>query len=147
MPRDRWLIGFLAGTAVLVVAGILAVLLTSGQKPKEYPANTPVGVVQRYLLALESGRATDADEYLSKTVTDKREHVERFPSQRDPDRATRMVLVSEEIKGDTATVVVEITTFMRTDPASSSSWRQTVTFQLKQEAGGWRITSPAYPPF
>lgn len=149
MIRDKWLAGFIVGAAALVVAAIVAVIFARDRSAVEYPETSPVGVVQRYLLALDSGRPVAAEKYFSETLREKESG--RFPAHsigggRSDDVARRMVLVSEAVEGETATVEVEITNFYRADPASSSSWRQRVVFELRLESGNWRITAPHYPP-
>ena len=143
MLRDRWILGFTAGALVLVVLAILAVSLTSGREPIEYPAEDPVGVVQRYLLAIEEGRLEAAREYLTARVE---EDLKSPPFPRAaPDRVRRIVLISETIETESAVVVVEISTSyggLDSDPA-----RNRVTFELRLEDGAWKIHSPPHIPF
>ena len=56
MPRDRWILGFTAGTLVLVVLAILAVSLAGGREPVKYPAEDPVRKREKDAEAV--GRAT-----------------------------------------------------------------------------------------
>ena len=52
----RWLFGFAAALAVLVIFA-LALTQIGRDEPKEYAADSPEGVVQRYLQAVDSGDA------------------------------------------------------------------------------------------
>ena len=149
MPRDRWLLGFVAGAALLVVIAVVAVVTATGGAPVQYPEQSPVGVVQRYLLAIDSGRWTEADSYLGEEA---RKRLQAEPAVRpvgvlQPDTTRRIVLVSEETLGDRATVIVDVTTFNRSGPAESSSWTQRIALELRLESGQWKIVQPEYPPF
>ncbi len=145
MPRDRWILGFTAGTLVLVVLAILAVSLAGGREPVKYPAEDPVGVIQRYLLAVEEGRFEAAREYLSPELNNEKGLLPAPPYRAIPDRVRRIVLISETIEAATAVVVVEISTSYGVIDSSPS--RNHVTFELLLTDGAWKIRSPAYFPY
>src|SRR4051812_2029739 len=65
--RDRFLLGIVAGTLVLVVVSIAVVLVFGGSRPSP-PAdpNGPAGVVYGYIEAVRAGDAEQARGYLTR---------------------------------------------------------------------------------
>jgi hypothetical protein len=129
----------------VVVLAILAVSLAGGHEPVEYPAEDPVGVVQRYLLAVEEGRFEAARAYLAPELEGEKGPLPAPPLRDVPDRVRRVVLISETIEAESAVVVVEISTsygVIDSDPA-----RHRVTFELLLTDGAWKIRSPTYFPY
>lgn len=147
MLKDRWVLGFTAGALALVVLAILTVSLAGGREPVDYPAENPVGVVQRYLLAIEAGRLETARQYLGREADERLLLLPAPPFQVDSDRIRRIVLISETVEVDTAVVVVEISTSYRSSGIDSDPARSRVTFELRLEDGAWKIYSPSYFPF
>lgn len=145
MLRDRWVLGFTAGALVLVILAVLTVSLAGGRQAIDYPEENPVGVVQRYLLALEEGRLEAARVYLGKEAEDILKP--GAPFRVSPEGVRRIVLVSETIEAKTAVVVVEISTAYQPSGIEYSSYSNRVTFELRLEEGSWKIYSPAYFPF
>ncbi len=149
MLKDRWVLGFTAGALALVILAILTVSLAGGRQAIDYPEETPVGVVQRYLLALEDGRVEAAREYLGAEAKAEAEDVRRpgIPFRGSPEGVRRIVLVSETVEAETAAVVVEISTLYQTGGIESTGSTNLVTFALRLEEGVWKIMSPSYSPF
>ncbi len=145
MLKDRWVLGFTAGALALVILAILTVSLSGGRQAIDYPEETPVGVVQRYLLALEDGRLETAREYLGTEAEDGRRP--EIPFRTSPEGVRRIVLVSETIEAETAAVVVEISTVYQSNDIQSSASSNLVTFELRLVKGVWKIMSPTYFPF
>ena len=146
MLKDRWVLGFTAGALALVILAILTVSLAGGRQAIDYPEETPVGVVQRYLLALEDGRVEAAREYLGGSVRGDGRRPE-IPFRTSPEGVRRIVLVSETIEAQTAVVVVEISTVYQSNDIQSSASSNLVTFELRLVKGVWKIMSPTYFPF
>ena len=145
MLKDRWVLGFTAGALALVILAILTVSLAGGRQAIDYPEETAVGVVQRYLLALEDGRVEAAREYLAVEAEDGLRP--GVPFRKEPGTARRIVLVSETVEAETAVVVVEISTAYQRSDFESAEFSNLVTFELRLEEGAWKIISPAYFPF
>ena len=145
MLKDRWVLGFTAGALALVILAILTVSLAGGRQAIDYPEETPVGVVQRYLLALEDGRVEAAREYLAVEAEDTLRP--EIPFRNRPGGVRRIVLVSETIEAETAVVVVEISTVYQSNDIQSSASSNLVTFELRLVKGVWKIMSPTYFPF
>ena len=148
MFKDKWMAGFGLGAVILVVVAIISVFATRGRTAVTYPPDSPVGVVQKYLLMLGEGRSVEAESLLTEPARQRR-HEGGMSSgiQYGTDLTRRIVLVSERVDEPNATVVVDVTTFQRSGPASTSSWRNRVSFELQQESGVWRIASPDFLPF
>ena len=145
MLKDRWVLGFTIGALALVILAIVTVSLAGGRQAIDYPEETPVGVVQRYLLALEEGRLEAAHEYLGEEADESLRPAVPFRGQ--PDAVRRIVLVSETVEAETAVVVVEIFTAYQSRGIESSAFSNLVTFELRLEEGSWKIYSPSYFPF
>jgi hypothetical protein len=143
--KDRWVLGFTAGALALVILAILTVSLAGGRRAIDYPEETPVGVVQRYLLALEDGRVEAAREYFGAEAEDVRRP--GIPFRDSPEGVRRIVLVSETVEAETAVVVVEISTVYQSSGIESSASSSLVRFELRLVEGAWKIMSPAYFPF
>lgn len=145
---DRLLAGILAMLVALILAGLAALLLVGQRPATEFPEDTPQGVVQRYLRALESGEGDLAYSYLSESVKDdtgKRSY-QRF-STRPADRTRRILLEGTDIGEEQARVTVSVSTITSEGPTATSETTIRLEFRLKREAGGWRITAPVYPPY
>ena len=61
---SRWLIGAGAVITVLVVASVLVAVLGTTGETVTYPEDTPEGVVQRYLQAIQASETQVAYDYL-----------------------------------------------------------------------------------
>ncbi len=141
-----------AAVALLLLATALVVLLDA-REPKLLPADTPAGVVQRYLLAVEAGDAQQAFEYLTTTVTTGTttearsldDFRRRMPSPGER-RGLQVVLDSETVRGEKAEVQVY---FSRIEAGRGSILGSPVSqwprkFELVRDAGEWRITGLRY---
>ena len=146
----RWLIIFAIVISILVVATVSLVLLTKGNEVTLLPEDTPQGIVQRYLIAVQERNYQKAYNYLS---FDPSQKIKAY------DDWLRMVigepLISNQAtwkatlgkttqNGDNATVEVTIDTFRAGETFGDSNYAQTIVFQLIKISGKWFITSPTY---
>jgi hypothetical protein len=146
----RWLFIFAIVISILVIATISLVLLTKGNEVTLLPEDTPQGIVQRYLIAVQEKNYQEAYNYLSFDPSEKTQTYDDW---------LRMVIGAPQISnqpvwkatlgkttqnGDNATVEVIIDTFrpggLFEDPLHS----QQIIFQLSKIDGKWLITSPTY---
>lgn len=150
---DRFLVGIVAGSLLLVVVGIAAVFL-AGRAPASTVADpsSPVGVVQAYLEALRAGDADRSYGYLSRTAqatTPRDRYLERFPRHSAPgqtSQTSRLLIEPGKLEGDVAEVKVTISRFSSGGgPFSYGTYHQDVTVRLNQENGVWRIAQPTEP--
>lgn len=145
---DRLLWGIVAGAIALMLAGFALLLVVREREPAQFPADTPQGVVQRYLQAQIEGRYTEAESYLSPSVLEPDgTRKPRFPST-PSQNSHRIVLEDTQIAGDRATVTVAITTFYGGSGGlfgGSTEYTTPQVFELRRESGVWKIIAPEYP--
>ncbi|MBI4499297.1 MAG: hypothetical protein HY689_15525 [Chloroflexi bacterium] len=151
VKTDRWLLALVGGAIALVLAGFVLLLVVQTRSPDTLPEDTPAGVVQRYLRALEEGRYAEADAYLSASAKARREqqpggkpyppYPVRPPGERP---STRIVLQDVQTRESTAQVTVAISRFRAPSPTEADEYSETVTFDLQREQGAWKITGPEY---
>ena len=146
----RWLIIFAIVISILVVATVSLVLLTKGNEVTLLPEDTPQGIVQRYLIAVQEKNYQKAYNYLSfdpsqkiKAYDDWLRMVigEPLISNQPTWKAT---LGKTTQNGDNATVEVIIDTFRPGGPFEDPLRSQQIIFQLSKIDGKWLITSPTY---
>lgn len=142
---SRTLLIFGAIIGLLVVVTIILVLtIPQGVSPL-LPPDTPEGVVQRYILAIEAGDYLTANSYLSlPAVTDGKTP---YPPLLPPVGPTglsdhRVTLGKSVISGDQATVEVTVEVFQASGPFANPVRSNQVTFFLKRDGGSWKVTSP-----
>lgn len=149
--RDRFLLGIVAGSVVLILLGIAAVFV--GGRPREgqrFDPATPGGVVQAYLEAVRAGDRERAYGYLSRSARadwDRDQTRTRLSPTSDSSRTgTRLVIDPRSESADAAEVKVTISRFSTSsEPFSSSTSHRDVTFRLVREDGAWRIDQPNEP--
>jgi hypothetical protein len=137
----------ISGVAIgvlVVVTVVLVLTLGNGKTISLLPEDTPEGVVQRYLLALEDEDYEEAYGYLSSTA---REEAFYGLSWQDyfggygEKPAWQAALGESWVLVNVATVDVTFTIFQHRgllDPTHTNH----VTFRLNKEGDSWGITSP-----
>ena len=146
---NRWLIAFVAGVAVLVVATIVLVL--SGKPGATLlPANTPEGIVQRFLIAVQETNYEKAYTYLSltddkggKITYDQWLATKPYPYGSSPS-SWKATLGQTTVTGERANVEVNVDVFRPSGPFGNAVQTQQVLFQLTRSGETWLITSPPY---
>lgn len=142
---SRFLLDFGIAVAILVVVTVVLVL-TTRSNVASFQENTPEGVVQRFLQAIQDSDYQRAYSYL---------HVEengillsyqnwllsvnRPPSV--PRLSWRATMGKTTVTGDTATLGVIVDTLQPQGPFENPVRSQTVSFDLGKIGGTWRITS------
>jgi hypothetical protein len=142
---DRFLLGIVAGTVVLVVVAMLAVFLFGrGRTVAPADPNSPAGVVQAYIEAVRSGDVERSRTYLTREAraqVEARDRQNAYPQSR-PDNL-RIVVETVSSTDTTAEVNVTLSRFYaRSDPFSSGTSRYDLTVRLVREDGAWRMTQP-----
>ncbi len=147
---SRFLFGFGIGLAVLVVLTIVLVIF-SGRNVTTYPENTPEGVVQRFLQAVQTGDYQKAYSYTQvvengKTLTsqDLIPYVGYRPS--NPTSSWRATLGKTTTTGNTSIVEVVVDRLQSQGPFGNPVSSQSVGFILTNINGTWYITQrpPVY---
>ncbi|TDW30753.1 hypothetical protein EDD25_2526 [Cryobacterium psychrophilum] len=126
------IIGIIAALAAVA----LAVVFSRGA-PAPLDESTPAGIVQRYAAAIITGDEATAARYLSPDAPDLCMPGDRSP----PNDNMRITLASTTIRGDTADVVVTMTTTYDGGLFGPSSYDSDGTVSLVKTDGSWRIES------
>lgn len=148
---DKYLVMILIGVIVLLAVAFRAVLLQP--KPTYQPEDTPEGVANNYLFALQQGDYERAYGYLSPDMKHYPASVKAFTANIhsenwrfnfDDDRGPSLQVKSSQINKDRAAVTVQKTTFYAGGLLSSSEYRSTFKMTLVRDAkhnGAWKIES------
>jgi hypothetical protein len=144
MKNDRFLIVILGCISLFVVLALVLFLVR--KQPQGYgPEDSPEGVVNNYVLALQEGDYQRAYGYLQEG--DRKPDFALFQQvtlQNEIANSPVAVQLGQvQINGDFARVAITITHF-RNDPFDRS-WDETSAAVLTFQEGVWRITSMPYP--
>ena len=138
---DKFLIGIVAGIVILVGTGFAVMLLRP--RPTYLPDNTPGGVANNYLLAVQRGEYERAYGYLSPDLPGYPSDPATFARQvglGNGYNSTSSVEVTDvQETGERATVSFEETTFYEGGLFGSDSYQSTFQMRLIRQAGQWRI--------
>ena len=144
----RSLVIFAGAIGGLALVALILVLVTSNQPVKLFAEETPEGVVQRYLQALDRGDYQAAWTYLSPQPSGQTMTFEEWrrnflsPATRAAYKAT---LGPVQITGDQATAEVIIDTFSQSDGLFNNPvYTNRITFFLTRSGASWKITDPIY---
>ena len=146
----RWLIIFATVIGILVIATVSLVLLTKESEVVTLPEDSPQGVVQRYLIAIQENDYQNAYNYLS---FDPSQEIKSYDDwlrmmigrpQISNQTAWKATLGEITQNGDSATVEVAIDTFRPGGSFVDPLYSQQIFFQLSKIDGKWLITSPTY---
>jgi hypothetical protein len=143
----RWLIIFTSVIGVLVIATVALVLFTKGNEVALLPEDTPQGIVQRYLMAVQEKDYPKAYSYLSFTPTQKDTEYDdwiKFGLPVNSSVTWKATLGKIMQNSENATVEVTIDTFRPGGPFEDTQYNQQIIFQLVRVNGSWFITSPTY---
>ena len=145
---SRTLIGFGIAIAVLIIGTIVMVLtLGKGHAPL-LSENTPQGVVQRYLIAVQEKNYPGAYAYLvpqdPKNINNPPQTYDNWliSAQNNPNTTWKANLGTVNITGESATVIVTIDVFRAGGPFANPVNTNSITFILKQSGATWLIISP-----
>lgn len=140
MPKI-WLIGAATALMVLMAAALAVALLITRGEVKLLPEDSPEGVVQRYLLALDKNDYLEARKYWTSDLQ------MRCPPERvvgwgywGRERNEQIALEKTEISDGTALVSVKFTEFESDAPFDDSEYHYLRTYNLSLEEGQWRLT-------
>ena len=131
-------------TIVIVAVGVVAAVLNMSATTS-YGADTPEGVVQRYLDASLDGVPQEADKYLTQSLRDDciDDEFMRFgPKQHD----ARVTLLATDIDGATATVTVRVTEGSF-ELFGASEWTHQELYVLEQSDREWLINHQTWPRY
>lgn len=133
---DRTLLAVLIVVALLVVLALVAVLVR-GTARESLDPNTPEGVVQRYAQAVIDGDDATASQYLAGRL-DGCDYYERGTGK------LRLTFRSSTISGDSATVLVTVTTSYGGDLFGNGEYSYDEQFRLVSSGESWLISEAPY---
>ncbi len=142
---SRWLVGTAVVVAALVIAS-LAVGVLAGGDADPLPEDSPEGVVQRYLLALEDDDFRAAYEHLGADLRQACSLQElREQTRWLGERGRRVLLEDAEETEGRAFVTVRITTISTDAPFTPTESAFTVDYVLERQDDAWRFTESPWP--
>ena len=148
---NKWLLGFGTALGILVILAVVLVLTLPGSDEVELlPADTPDGVVQRYMFAIKDSNYEEAYSYLAPSVNDDDPRFNTYEEWSgmflydEWADAWRAIIDEPEIRGERAIVNVTIEIFnpngLFNDPVDTRYY----PFILEKQEGVWKIISPLY---
>ena len=148
---NRWLIVIGSVVAILIIVSIVVALYTQNRLPI-LGEDTPEGIVQRYLQALERDDLTLAYSYLSASAKERKPFQEfsRELSFRSKEVQQRQVTLDKSrVFDNTAEVQVSIREFSPSGPLtfqpSENSFQS--YFSLQKQDGKWFISDASWPVY
>ncbi|MBM3957563.1 MAG: hypothetical protein FJ313_05875 [Gemmatimonadetes bacterium] len=148
-PSGRWLAAVAGVVVILVAAGVAVAVINPPGASETFSEDTPEGVVQRFVVALQERDYGLAHGYLSdelkKTCTVA--HVEEtgpWTAERFED--VRVVLLGkEELSGGRTQLRVRVTEVNVAPPFGVNEFTHRERYVLVQEDGEWRFVEPPWP--
>lgn len=144
---DRSLLLIGGGVAAIVVVAVLAVVLLGSSEARPFDADTPEGVVQRHLAAVEDADYETAWSYLSTAVQADLPMDEYRRVARDYGTSwvgsRRVLFDRSEVDGDRARVWLTVEEYYDGGPfGGGDTYRSSREIALVREDGEWRIDDP-----
>lgn len=144
---DRSLFAIGAGIVVLVVVAVIAVVVLGSREAPSFSADTPEGVVQRYLAAVENEDHETAWAYFSADVQADRSLEEYRRTARDyayyGEQSRRVLFDRSEVNGNRARVWLTVEEYYGGGPfGGGETYRSDRQISLVREDGTWRIDDP-----
>jgi hypothetical protein len=141
---DRSLLMIGVGLLGVVVIAALAVVLVGSREATDFPANSPEGVVQRYLAAFEEGDYETAYGFFSQAVHDETDPATYERTVREFgygfDVSRRVLFDRTERNGDRAVVHLTVEEYYEGGPfGAGDTFRSSRQIALLLENGAWRI--------
>lgn len=144
---DRSLLVIGLGVVALVVAAVIAVVLLGSRDAEAFPADSPEGVLQRHLAAVEAEDYEAAWSYFSAEVQSAVSVDEYRRMARDygywGTGSRRILFDGSEVDGERARVRLTVEEYYDGGPFSgANTFRSTREIALVREGGEWRIDEP-----
>jgi hypothetical protein len=141
---DPGLLVLIGGAAVLIVAGLVAMLLVSRRAPELAPASSPEGVTQRFYQAAYQGDYDTARQFLSADVQRSVSASELQSRMSDQLRQSQMHVGAAIMHGASATVPVTQTHFSQDGLFGPHEWSSDSEVQLVREGEAWKISNGGF---
>lgn len=147
MRQDRFLIGILAGIGVLVVLSLAIYFVRRGGL--EYgPEDSPAGVVQNFVVALQRRDYDRAYSYLAgiENKPDQARFSQPFINYQDRDVSlTGLEITSTVLSDDGSSALVYLVVLRGGSGPFNQGYRENNTAELVREGNAWKIKSMPYP--
>ncbi len=146
---SRWLVAIAGVVAALIVASVVVALVNPRGAAETLSEDTPEGVVQRFILALQDEDYSLAHAYLSDElkkscpVERMRDTVQWF-AEGSTDRRVAL-LEKEELSGGRVQIRVRVTEVNVSPPFGVNENSHQERYVLVQEAGEWRFAESPWP--
>ncbi len=141
MERNRY-VGVAIGAIVLLALAVVGISALVSE-PVTLDPDSPEGVVQSFVIAINEDRWADARSHLDRDLTERCE-VADLSLARGED-VSRVVIDDVSMSDGSAVVAVTITHTSTDNPLNPSSWDEDVVFVLATEDGGWVIDEMSWP--
>jgi hypothetical protein len=145
-----WLVVGVTLLVGLMAAAVAMALVTTLGGPRLLPADSPEGVVQRYLQAMEREDYPEAYSYLSSDLQARCSLYDFAGREYWPYTEEGQVTLEKTQRYDgSALVRARVTSFYTDAPFGGSEYSYDQTFTLKLDADRWGLTGPGWgcPPF
>ena len=146
MTSSRSILVIGGGIVGLVVVVVAVVLLAGNREPRQFPPDSPQGVVQRYLAAWDRRDFPAAYLFFSSTVKAAASEADYGAAAKDyvrygaPANGTaRRVFIDDVTDGSARTTVRLTVEELSGDGLNANVYRSTRTIPLVHESAGWRI--------
>ena len=144
---DRSLLLIGGGVVALVVVAVIAVVLLGSGRAPEFEADTPEGVVQRHLAAVEDEDYDTAWGYFSSDVKADLSVDEYRRATREygyyGGQSRRVLFDRSEVDGDRARVWLTVEEYYDGGPfGGGDTYRSSREIALVRDDGAWRIDDP-----
>jgi hypothetical protein len=133
---SRWLTGFGVGLAMLIILALGLVYALGQRNELSFPANTPEGTVQRYLLAIQANDIEKAKTYVKKDS----DYYSDFKIILSRDPGFTVTLINAEVTGNKATVDVYYKPVSYPLYINSYEFAYPSEFYLQKDGDLWFIT-------
>lgn len=147
MRQDRFLIGILAGIGLLVVLSLAVFFMRRGTQ-NYGPEDTPEGVLQNYVVALQRGDYPRAYRYVADFANkpDLPLFQQPFVNYQQRDLSlTGVEIGSTSLSADGKTALVYLVLLHTGNGPFNQGYRETNTATLELSGGVWKISMMPYP--
>ncbi len=142
---SRWLVAIGAVVVGLILVAVV-VAIVNPRAADALPEDTPEGIVQRFILAVQDSDYSLAHSYLTEEmketcpIANMEEGIHRFRGSLEDQRIA--LLDTDELSGGRVQVRVRVTTLNVSPPFGVDEYSYQERYILVQEDGNWRLDEP-----
>ena len=146
---SRWLVAVAGVVVALILVSVAVALINPRGAAETLPEDTPEGVVQRFVLAIQDRDYSLAHGYLSDELKKTCTVAQMEGNTRwslDSMQDNRIALLDkEELSGGRTQVRVRVTQVNVSPPFGVNEYNHEERYILVQENGEWRFADPPWP--